>query len=173
MVPKKAPRNMDICATFHLTAREYRSALRSSPTLHFRMFLIICAVVGVIGLIKLPSDGPTIPLYFGLGILLCLEVFVRVAARSSAALFAEPWTVRVTDETFALRTALSRAEVSWNAYSEAWERSGFWYLRQTNGASCFVPKRALDGTQQAELAEFFARRLPPSKTRWYNPLSWR
>jgi len=164
---------MDICATFHLTAREYRSALRSSPILRFRAFLIICAVVVVIGLIKLPSDGLTPPLYVGLGIPLCLEALVHVAARNSVALFAEPWTVRVTDETFALRTPVSRAEVSWNAYSEAWERSGFWYLRQTNGASCFVPKRTLDGTQQAELAEFFACRLPPSKTRWYNPLSWR
>lgn len=173
MIRKKAPCNMDICATFQLTAREYRSAVRSSPILRFRALLIICAVVVVIGLIELPSEGLTPPLYLGLSIPVCLEAFVHVAARSSAALFAEPWTVRVTDETFALRTAVSRAEVSWNAYSEAWERSGFWYLRQTSGASCFVPKRALDGTQQAELAEFFARRLPPSKTRWYNLRSWR
>jgi hypothetical protein len=32
---------------------------------------------------------------------------------------------RVTDEAFALRTAVSQAEISWNAYREAWERSGF------------------------------------------------
>jgi hypothetical protein len=162
---------MDICATFRLTAREYRSATRNSPAIG-TMF-IICALMGAIGLISLPSDGPGIALYAGIGLPVFMEVVVRLIARRSAALFAEPWTVRVTDETFALRTAMSQAEVGWNAYREAWERSGFWYLRQINGAVCFIPKRAFDGAQQAELAEFFARRLPPPKIRWYNPRSWR
>jgi hypothetical protein len=162
---------MDIRATFRLTAREYHSATRNSPAI--RTMLIICALMVALGLISLPSNGPAIELYVGLGLPAFLEVVVRLAARRSAALFAEPWTVRVTDETFALRTAMSQAEIGWNAYREAWERSGFWYLRQISGAVSFVPKRALDGAQQAELAEFFARRLPPPKIRWYNPRSWR
>lgn len=163
---------MDISATFRLTAREYRSATRNSPTI--RAMLIICALMVAFGLISLLSDGPAMELlYVGLGLPVFLEVVVRLAARRSAALFAEPWTVRVTDETFALRTAVSQAEIGWNAYREAWERSGFWYLRLISGAVSFAPKRALDGAQQAELAEFFARRLPPPKIRWYNPRSWR
>lgn len=162
---------MDIRATFRLTAREYRSATRSSPPI--RTMLIICALLVVIGLISLPSNGPGIELYGGLGLPVLTEVVVRLAARRSGALFAEPWMVRVTDETFTLRTAVSQAEVGWTAYREAWERSGFWYLRQISGALSFVPKRAFDGTQQTELAEFFARRLPPPKLRWYNPRSWR
>jgi hypothetical protein len=163
---------MDISVTFRLTAREYRSATRNSPAI--RTVLIICALMVALGLISLLSDRPeTYPLYIGLGLPVFMEVVVRLAARRSAALFAEPWTVRVTDETFALRTAVSQAEIGWNAYRDAWERSGFWYLRQISGAVCFIPKRALDGAQQAELAEFFARRLPPPKIRWYNPRSWR
>jgi YcxB-like protein len=162
---------MDIHATFRLTAREHRSASRNSPAI--RKMLIVSALMIALGLISLLLGSPEMfPLYFGLGLPVAMEVVVRLAARRSAALFAEPWTVRVTDETFALRTAVSQAEVGWNAYREAWERSGFWYLRQINGPVIFVPKRALDGAQQAELAEFFARRLPPPKIRWYKPYSW-
>lgn len=163
---------MDIRATFQLTAPEYRSATRNSPAI--RTMLIICALIVVLGLISLLSDGPAMwAIYAGLGLPVFMEVVVRLTARRSAALFAEPWTVRVTDETFALRTPMSQAEIGWNAYREAWERSGFWYLRQISGAVSFVPKRALDGAQQAQLAEFFARRLPAPKIRWYHPRSWR
>ena len=163
---------MDIRATFRLTAREHRSATRNSPTI--RAMLIICALMVGLGLTGLLTDDPaTELLYVGLGLPVFIEVTVRFSARRSAALFAEPWTVRVTDEMFALQTAVSQAEVGWNAYREAWERSGFWYLRQITGAVCFIPNRALNGAQQAELAEFFARRLPPPKIRWYNPRSWR
>lgn len=169
--PKEGSRHMDIRATFRLTAREYRSATRNSPTI--RMMLIICALMVAFGLVGLLSNGPAIGLYIGLGLPVFMEVVIRLLARRSAALFDEPWTVRVTDEAFALRTGVSHAEISWNAYREAWERSGFWYLRQISGVSSFVPKRAFDGAQQAELAEFFAHRLPPSKIRWYNPRSWR
>src|SRR5215469_12171036 len=163
---------MDIRATFRLTPREYRSATRNSPTI--RAILIICALMVAFGVISLlADDGTKELLYVGLGLTVFMEVTVRFAARRSAALFAEPWTVRVTDEMFALQTGVSQAEVGWNDYREAWERSGFWYLRQITGAVSFVPNRVLDGAQQAELAEFFARRLPPPKIRWYNPRSWR
>lgn len=163
---------MDISTTFRLTAREYRSATRNSPAI--RAVLIICPLIAAIGLISLLSHGPdTAVLYVGLGLAVFIEVIVRLGARKSAALFAEPWTVRVTDETLALRTAVSQAEIAWSAYREAWERSGFWYLRQVSGVVSFVPKRAFDEAQQSELAEFFTRRLPPPKVRWYDPRSWR
>jgi YcxB-like protein len=170
---KEGPHHMDICATFRMTAREYRSAMRNSPA--FRCVLIGCALIAAVGLISLPFKGPGVELYIGLGLGLpvFLEMVVRQAARRSATLFAEPWLVRVTDETFTLRTAVSQAETGWNAYSAAWERSGFWYLRQINGASCFIPQRAFDDAQQDGLAEFFTRRLPPPKIHWYNPRSWR
>jgi hypothetical protein len=171
LIPKKAPHHMDICATFSLTAREFRSATRNSPAI--RTMWITCPVIVVCGLLSLSSSGPGIVLYMGLGLLVFTEVLVRLTARRSAPLFAEPWTVRITDETLALRTAVSQAEIDWNAYRDAWERSGFWYLRQVNGAIGFIPKRALDRAQQVELAEFFARRLPPPKIRWYSPRSWR
>lgn len=162
---------MDISATFHLTARELRSAMRNSPAL--RQILICSVVVVAFGLINLLSHGPVWIVFMGLGLLVFTEVAVRLGARKSTTLLAEPWTIHLTSETLALETALSQAEVSWNAYRDAWERSGFWYVRQTNGAASFIPKRALDEAQQAELAEFFARRLPPSKVRWYAVNTWR
>jgi hypothetical protein len=163
---------MDIRATFRLTAREYRSATRNSPTI--RTMLISCALMVAFGLVSLLTDPPAKGLlYAALGLLVFMEMVVRFATRRSATLFAQPWTVRVTDEMFALRTAVSQAEVGWGAYRDAWERSGFWYLRQVTGPVSFIPNRALDSAQQAELAEFFARRLPPPKIRWYNPRSWR
>jgi hypothetical protein len=163
---------MDIRATFCLTAREYRSATRNSPAI--RSMLIICALMIAFGLISLLTDGAaTELLYVAVGLPVFMEAAVRFAARRSAPLFGEPCTVRVTNEMFSLRTAVSQAEVGWSAYRDAWERSGFWYLRQITGPVSFIPNRALDGAQQAELAEFFARRLPPPKIRWYNPRSWR
>jgi hypothetical protein len=163
---------MDIRATFRLTAREYSSATRNSPAI--RSMLIICALMIGFGLISLLTDDPaTELLYVALGFPVFMEVAVRFAARRSAPLFAEPCTVRVTDEMYSLRTAVSQAEVGWSVYRDAWERSGFWYLRQITGPVSFIPNRALDGAQQAELAEFFARRLPAPKIRWYNPRSWR
>jgi hypothetical protein len=162
---------MDICATFRMTEREYRSAMRNSPA--FRGVMIISALVLVVGLVILPSNGPTIVLYVGLCLPVFMEVIIRKAVRSTAAQFAEPWLVRVTDETFTQRTAVSQTETSWNAYNAAWERSGFWYLRQIGGVTYSIPKRALDAAQKAGLAEFFARQLPPPKIHWYNPLSWR
>lgn len=163
---------MDIRATFSLTTREYRSATRNSPTI--RGMLIICVLILALGLISLLTHDPMMWLiYAGVGLPVFTEVTVRLTAHRSAGLFAQPWTVRVTDETFGLRTALSQAEVGWNAYRDAWQRSGFWYLRQISGAVSFVPERAFDGAQQAELAGFFARRLPPPKIRWYNIRSWR
>jgi hypothetical protein len=163
---------MDIRATFRLTAREYRSAIRNSPTI--RAMFIICSLLVAFALLSLlTADPATELLYAALGLLVFMEAAVRFAGRRSAALFAEPWAVRVTDEAFALRTAVSQAEVGWSAYREAWERSGFWYLRQISGPVSFVPNRAFDAAQQAELAEFFVRQLPPPKIRWYNPRSWR
>lgn len=162
---------MDICATFRLTTREYRSAQRNAPGM--RVLYIGFALITVVCLVGLAVKGPEIELYVGLGLPLYLEVIVRRAASKSTALLAEPWLVRVTDETLTLRNAVRQAEVGWNAYSEAWERSGFWYLREISGASCFIPKLAFDGAQQAGLAEFFARRLPPRKVHWYSPRTWR
>jgi hypothetical protein len=162
---------MDICATFRMTEPEYRRAMRNSPA--FRGILIPDALVIVIGLALLPSSGPTLLLYVGLGLLVFMEVIIRMAARNSAAQFTEPWLVRVTDETFTLRTAVSQTETSWNAFNAAWERSGFWYLRQIGGVTYNIPKRALDAAQQAGFAEFFARRLPPPKIHWYSPRTWR
>lgn len=123
---------MDISATFRLTAREYRRAQRNAPGM--RGVYIGFALITVVCLVGLAlKEGPGIWLYVGLGLPLYVEVIIRRATSKSAALLAEPWVVRVTDETLTLRNAVRQAEVGWNAYSEAWERSGFWYLREISG----------------------------------------
>ncbi|WP_170290587.1 YcxB family protein [Kitasatospora atroaurantiaca] len=162
---------MDITATFQMTAREYRSAIRNSPAV--RGAMIIGLLLAGSGLLSLLSGDPkTWLVYYGIGVPVFMEVAaVRLASRKSAALLAEPWTVRVTEETYTLRTAASQAEVGWSVYREVNDRSGFWYLRQLNGASGFLPKRAFGDPEQAELADFFARRLPPRKKRWYRPFA--
>lgn len=163
---------MDITATFQLTAREFRRAIRNSPGV--RRLMIASMLMVAVGVFNLLGSDPTRwIIYYGIGIYIVLEVFaVHIGARKSAALFSEPWTVHITEQTYTLQTAASQAEVDWSVYREARCRSGFWYLRQITGASGFFPKRAFDDVQQAELAEFFARRLPPEKKHWYNPLSW-
>jgi hypothetical protein len=162
---------MDFTATFQMTAPEYRSAIRNSSAV--RGLTISGLLAAMLGLVTLLSNDPSPWLiYFGIGMPVFTEVAaVRLATQRSAGLFSEPWTVRVTEQTYTLHTAASQAEVSWNAYAEARDRSGFWYLRQTNGASGFLPKRAFDDAQQAELATFFAHRLPPQKRPWYRPFA--
>jgi hypothetical protein len=146
--------------------------MRNCPPI--RTILIASMLAVAFSLVSLLSrNTSTLQFYFSLGLLVIVEATVRLAARRSAVLLAGQWTVRMTDDTFALQTAVSHAEVSWNAYRDAWERSRFWYLRQLNGPVSFIPKRAFGDAQQAELAEFFARRLPPSKIRWFSPHSWR
>jgi hypothetical protein len=162
---------MDFTATFQMTAPEYRSAIRNSSAV--RGLTISGLLAAVLGLLTLLTNDP-LPwlIYFGIGIPVFMEVAaVRLATRRSVGLFSESWTVRVTEQSYTLHTPVSQAEVGWGAYAEARDRSGFWYLRQTNGASGFLPKRAFDDTQQAELAKFFAHRLPPQKRPWYRPFA--
>jgi hypothetical protein len=156
---------VDISATFQLTAREYRTVIRNAPGM--RGLAIIGPMMLACGLFSLLSDRHVVWLIWA-GIILPVSLelsAVRLATRRSAALFSEPWTVRITDQTYTLRTPESQAEVGWSAYRDASYRGGFWYLRQTNGMSGFLPKRAFGEAQQTELAEFFARRLPPKKKR--------
>ncbi|WP_055588812.1 YcxB family protein [Peterkaempfera griseoplana] len=161
---------MDLTATFQLTAAEFRSAVRNSALIH--RLLLTTPLLAVLGLAVLLLDGSPLLLCVSLGLLVATEgVVVRLTARRSAVLFAEPWTVRVTEESYSLHTAVSQAEVGWQAYRQVSERAGFWYLQQTNGVSGFLPKRVFDDGGQRELAEFFARRLPPRKRPWYRPFA--
>ncbi|MFF7209700.1 YcxB family protein [Streptomyces sp. NPDC008238] len=162
---------MDVSATFQMTGREYRRAIRNSPAV--RGVAVIGVLMVLVGALTLLSDEPkTWLIYYGIGLPLFLEVVaVRLAVRRIAGQFSEPWSVRLTEETFTLRTAVSRAEVGWDAYRDVREHAGFWYLRQVNGASGFFPRRVFDEDQQAVVAAFFARRLPPAKRPWYRPFS--
>ncbi|MDX2643240.1 YcxB family protein [Streptomyces sp. NPDC001902] len=162
---------MDLTATFQMTGREYRRAIRSSPAI--RGVTVLGLLLALLGALSLFSDEPKKwLLFYGIGMPFFLEVVaVRLAVRRIARQFAEPWTVRLTEQAYTLRTTVSQAEVGWDAYREARERAGFWYLRQVSGAYGFFPKRAFDETQQAVVAAFFARRLPPVKRPWYRPFS--
>lgn len=163
---------MDISATFQLTAREYRTAIRNAaPMRGLMIFSVLLTAYGLVTLL-LPSPKTWI-IYWGVGTLVFLEfVGVRWGARRSAPQFAASWTVHVTEQAYALHTAVSHAEVEWSAYNDAVDRAGFWYLRQTDGASGFIPKRAFTHEQQTEIAGFLAQRLPAAKTHWYNPITW-
>ncbi|WP_344447330.1 hypothetical protein, partial [Kitasatospora nipponensis] len=45
-------------------------------------------------------------------------IVVRGGAKKSAELITEPWTVRVTEQTYSLKTAASEATVEWRLYRE-------------------------------------------------------
>ena len=163
---------MDISASFQLTASEHRTAIRNSPSM--RGLMILSALLTAFGLVTLLLPSPKAWLvYWGVGTLVFLELAgVHWGSRKSAPQFAAPWTVRVTAQTYTLQTAAGHAEIEWSAYSDAVDRAGFWYLRQTNGAAGFIPKRAFTDAQQTEIAGFLTERLPAAKKRWYNPLTW-
>ncbi|MFD3450600.1 YcxB family protein [Streptomyces sp. NPDC058691] len=143
--------------------------MRSSPNM--RRIAVTSLFMLLVGVLTLFSDEPKEWLiYYGIGLPVFFEAAaVRLAVRRLSNQFTEPWTVRLTEESYTLHTAVSQAEVSWDAYRDARELAGFWYLRQVNGASGFFPKRVFDETQQADVAAFFARRLPPVKRAWYRP----
>src|SRR5205085_12627513 len=98
-----------------------------------------------------------------------MEWVIRQSAKRSAHLIAEPWTVRLTDDSYTLHTPASQSQVAWSAYAEVTTRSGFWYLHQANRAMSFLPRRAFDEAQSAELTAFFTARLPERKRPWYKP----
>ncbi|MFF2147752.1 YcxB family protein [Kitasatospora sp. NPDC058190] len=163
---------MDITATFRLTEADFRTAIRNSPAVRgisvfgvlFFMVGLLTLLVGTEPRIWLVITGPVILAFAEL-------VVVRQAARKSAPLLAEPWTVRITDQNYALSTAVSQAEVAWSAYRQVTARSGFWYLQQTNKAVAFIPQHAFDAAQLAQVSAFFADRLPPLKRPWYLPFA--
>jgi hypothetical protein len=160
---------MDITASFRLTEREFRSAMRHLPTT--RRLTVVGVLMVLLDLVLLTGSHPdTWFLFLGPGILLFLEFgVVRAATRKSAPLFAQPWTVVITDRTYSLHTPASRAEVLWSLYQDVTERHGFWYLRQQNRAVGFLPLRVFDDADRARLAAFFAAHLPPRKRPWYRP----
>ncbi|WP_457031323.1 hypothetical protein [Kitasatospora sp. P5_F3] len=94
---------------------------------------------------------------------------VRGGVRKSAGLIADPWTIRITEQSYSLKTAASEATLEWRLYRQVTGRAGFWYLHQITKAVGFIPQGAFDEGQRAELAEFFARTLPPVKRPWYRP----
>ncbi|MFF2078952.1 YcxB family protein [Kitasatospora sp. NPDC058162] len=161
---------MDITAQFRLTEADFRRAIRNSPAA--RGMSVFGVLFFLIGLLTLVIDAePKIWLMiFGPALLAFVELaVVRQAARKSAPLLAEPWTVRITEQNYALTTAVSQAEVAWSAYRQVTARSGFWYLQQTNKAVAFLPQHAFDEAQLAQVSAFFADRLPPLKRPWYLP----
>ncbi|WP_405019707.1 hypothetical protein OHV05_25415 [Kitasatospora sp. NBC_00070] len=161
---------MDITATFRLTEQDLRRAIRNVPAL--RRMVMASALITVVGLLKWAVDGKPNLWLLVLGpvlMVLCEVMVVRGGAKKSAELIAEPWTVRVTEQSYSLRTAASDATAEWRLYREVTERAGFWYLQQTNKAVGFMPQGVFDEGQRAELAEFFARALPPVKRPWYRP----
>ncbi|MEV7602642.1 YcxB family protein [Kitasatospora sp. NPDC089797] len=161
---------MHITTTFRLTEADVRRAIRNSPSARgMSIFGVLFLLVGLFTLavdtdpkIWLVILGPVLVGFVEL-------VVVRQAARKSAPLLAEPWTVRITEQHYALETAVSQAEVDWSAYRQVTARSGYWYLQQTNRAVAFLPQHAFDEAQLAQVAAFFAHRLPPLRRPWYRP----
>lgn len=161
---------MDITATYSLTERDLRTALRNLPAVRRMFALSLVAVVAGV-LTSLLEGKPMVWMLLpGPALLVMLEVMVvRGGARKNVPLFSDPWVVRMTEESYSLRTAATEASVEWRFYREVTERAGFWYAHQVNREVSFMPQRALDEEQRAELADFFARTLPPVKRPWYRP----
>ncbi|WP_035841808.1 YcxB family protein [Kitasatospora azatica] len=162
---------MDVTATFQLTPREFRQAIRNLPTI--RRIALLSVLFTVAGLVELfTSNHPQWWLIVtGPGLLVFLELAaVRGATRRSAPLLANPWTVRVTEGSYRLETNASSAKVGWSNYREVTERAGFWYLHQANRAVSFLPQQAFNETDRAQVAAFFAAKLPAQPRPWYRAL---
>jgi hypothetical protein len=159
---------VDVTATFQLTEQDLRRALRNLPALRRAALLaVLFTLVGVLLLATgdhsswwLAVVGPALLAVGELGV-------VRGGARRSAAMLAAPWTVRVTEESYTLRTPASSATVQWTMYREVTERAGYWYLQQANKAVAFLPQQAFAEDDRAQLAAFFAARLPALPRPWY------
>ncbi|MET7517646.1 YcxB family protein [Streptomyces sp. NPDC005480] len=158
---------MELTATFQLTGREYRGLMRHSPLI--RLYATVSLLFALTGALTLFFDDSNEWLvYFGLGMLICLETIIPyISARKVAARLPGPWTLRLTEETYTLRTPVSRFVVAWSACDSARERGGFWFLETSLITAEVIPKRAFDEHQQAALAAFLARRFPQARGPWY------
>jgi hypothetical protein len=162
---------VDVTATFQLTERDFRRAVRNLPALRKIMLIsVLVTLFGVVDLAFLDRSSWAMAV-IGPALLLFLElVAVRLSARRSASILAHPWTARLTEGGYALRTGVSDAKVGWSAYREVTERSGFWYLHQTNRGVSFLPQQAFAEADRAQLAAFFAAKLPAQPRPWYRAI---
>ncbi|WP_369394661.1 hypothetical protein AB5J72_49535 [Streptomyces sp. CG1] len=161
---------MDVSATFTLSRRQLRIALRNAPVM--RKMTIASALVIVFGLLKVLVDGKLGTFgYVCLAVLVLVQALgIPMAARRAATQMRGPWTVRITDTAYHLQTAVNQATVRLDAYREARLHRGFWYLTSPTGTS-FFPAAVFTVHEQAQLAQLFAHRLPPRKKPWYRPYS--
>ncbi|MFE0516629.1 YcxB family protein [Streptomyces sp. NPDC058964] len=158
---------MDLTATFQLTDREYRGLMRHSPlTRLFTAVSLFPVLTGTLPLLFGDSNAWWLAV-FGLGMLIYVETLaVHISARKVTAQLPGPWTLHLTEETYTLRTASSGGVVAWSACHSVRERGGFWFLGTSRLTAEVIPKRAFDEHQQADLAAFLARRLPPAREPW-------
>ncbi|GAA3535521.1 hypothetical protein GCM10022419_013890 [Nonomuraea rosea] len=139
-------------------ARALRQGLKRQLVMVYR---ILPSVLVVAGLACMWADS----VFLGVGMLVAAVVapFVatwmirRIAARQLTYMCV-PTTIRVTNDGYECRTDQYSTTMQWSMFGEVATTPEFWLFLVNRQPAAFLPKRAFNSEQQAELSAFLTAR---------------
>ncbi|MFA1543393.1 YcxB family protein [Actinomadura monticuli] len=158
---------MDITVRYQLTPDEIGRAaqrgLRSQLTAVYAV-LVTVLVAGAAILFVLGETVLAVALLAGsvLGPLAGTWWMHRHVRRQLAHLCV-PTTVQVTDDGYECRTDESTMAMRWSMFDSVVTTEEFWLLFVNGQPAAFLPKKAFDAAQRAEIAGFLATREGPAR----------
>ncbi|MEV0616458.1 YcxB family protein [Nonomuraea sp. NPDC050404] len=153
---------MDFTIRYEPAPDEVVRALRQSLKRQLVMvYRILPSVLVVSGLACIWADA----VFLGVGMLVAALVapsvatwaLRRIAARQLTYMCV-PTTIRVTNDGYECRTDQYSTTMQWSMFGEVATTPEFWLFFVNRQPAAFLPKRAFDSEQQAELNAFLAAR---------------
>ncbi|MEV6031325.1 YcxB family protein [Nonomuraea sp. NPDC052116] len=139
-------------------ARALRQSLKRQLTAVYRF---LPSVLVVAGLTCIWADA----VFVGAGMLVAAAVAPFAATRAIRRLTARqlaymcvPTTIRVTSEGYECRTEQYSTTMQWSMFGQVVTTPEFWLFFVNRQPAAFLPKRAFNSEQQAELIDFLAAR---------------
>ncbi|MFI9846431.1 YcxB family protein [Nonomuraea sp. NPDC051941] len=139
-------------------ARALRQGLKRQLTAVYRF---LPSVLVVAGLACIWADA----VFVGVGMLVAAVVApfaatlaIRRLAARQLAYMCVPTTIRVTSEGYECRTEQYSTTMQWSMFGQVVTTPEFWLFFVNRQLAAFLPKRAFNSEQQAELIDFLAAR---------------
>jgi hypothetical protein len=151
---------MDFTVTYEPTPDEVARALRLGVRRQLRVFYwALPAVLVVAGAVCVLVDSTSM----GIAMLVAAVVApfaggwsIRRLARKQLGHMCVPTVLRFTSEGYEYRTEQSATSLQWSLFSQVMAGPEFWLFFINKQFAAFLPRRAFDPAQQAELDAFLA-----------------
>ncbi|NRQ31596.1 YcxB family protein [Nonomuraea sp. NN258] len=153
---------MDFTVTYHPSPDEVARALQQGLRRQLRLgYLAAPAALVLLGVVcvVVGSRGVAIGSFVAAVLFpFVLNLSIRRTARRQLAYLCVPTTLHVTGDGYECRTEQSTTTMRWSLFSQVVSAPEFWLLFVGKQCAGFLPRRAFDPEQQAELDRFIAAR---------------